>query len=55
MSLISKVVNSKLKINISNESCGGSKIWALAVGLSTTFYQQYVRGEEIISEPRNQQ
>ena len=33
--------------------CGGSKTWALAVGLSTTFYQQYVRGEEIIREPRN--
>ena len=35
--------------------CGGSKTWALTVGLSTTFYQQYVQGEEIISEPRNQQ
>ena len=33
--------------------CGGSKTWALAVGLSTTFYQQYVRGEEIIRKPRN--
>ena len=27
-------------------SCGGAKTWALAVGLSTTFYQQCVRGEE---------
>ena len=31
----------------------GSKTWALAVGLSTTIYQQYVRGEEIIGKPRN--
>ena len=35
------------------EKCGGSKTWALAVGVSTTFYQQYVRGEETIREPRN--
>ena len=27
--------------------------WALALGLSPTFYQQYVRGEEIMGEPRN--
>ena len=33
--------------------CGGAKTWALAVGLSTTFYQQCVRGEEIIGKPRN--
>ena len=29
-----------------NCKCGGAKTWALAVGLSTTFYQQCVRGEE---------
>ena len=34
-------------------NCGGSKTWALAVGLSITFYQQYIRGEEIIRKPRN--
>ena len=33
----------------------GSKTWALTMGLSTTIYQQYVRGEEIIGKPRNQQ
>ena len=33
--------------------CGGAKTWALAMGLSTTFYQQYVRGEEIIGKPRS--
>ena len=33
--------------------CGGAKTWALALGLSLTFYQQYVRGEEIMGEPRN--
>ena len=26
--------------------CGGAKTWALALGLSPTFYQQYARGEE---------
>ena len=31
----------------------GSKTWALAAGLSTTFRQQYIRGEEIIWKPRN--
>ena len=36
-----------------NEFCGGAKTWALAVGLSTTFYQQCIRGEEIIWKPRN--
>ena len=25
--------------------CGGAKTWALTLGLSPTFYQQYVRGE----------
>ena len=34
-------------------TCGGAKTWALALGLSPTFYQQYVRGEEIMGEPRN--
>ena len=34
-------------------NCGGAKTWALALGLSPTFYQQYVRGEEIIGKPRN--
>ena len=33
--------------------CGGAKTWALALGLSPTFYQQYVRVEEIMGEPRN--
>ena len=33
--------------------CGGAKTWAFALGLSPTFYQQYVRGEEIVGEPRN--
>ena len=33
--------------------CGGAKTWALALGLSLTFYQQYVRGEEIMEELRN--
>ena len=33
--------------------CGGAKTWALALGLSPTFYQQYVREEEIMGEPRN--
>ena len=33
---------------------GGAKTWALALGLSPTFYQQYVRGEEVMGEPRNQ-
>ena len=32
---------------------GGAKTWAFALGLSPTFYQQYVRGEEIMGEPRN--
>ena len=36
-----------------NDLCGGAKTWALALGLSPTFYQQYVRGEEIMGEPRN--
>ena len=39
-----------------NKKCGGAKTWALALGLSLTFYQQYVRlvrGEEIMGEPRN--
>ena len=31
----------------------GSKTWALAAGLSTTFHRQYVPGEEIIGKPRN--
>ena len=31
----------------------GTKTWALAFGLSLTFYQQYVRGEEIMGEPHN--
>ena len=35
------------------EYCGGAETWALAVGLSTTFYQQYVRGEKIIGKPRD--
>ena len=43
----------KLLLIIQYINCGGSKTWALAVGLSTTFYQQYVRGEEIIRESRN--
>ena len=34
-------------------SCGGAKTQALALGLSPTFYQQYVRGEEIMGEPHN--
>ena len=38
-------------------SCGwflwGSKTWAHVVGLGATFHQQYVRGEEIIGNPRN--
>ena len=33
--------------------CGGAKTWALALGLNPTFYQQYVRGEEIMGEPRS--
>ena len=33
---------------------GGAKTWARALGLSPTFYQQYVRGEEVMGEPRNQ-
>ena len=40
-------------IFIMESICGGAKTWALAVGLSTTFYQQCVRGEEIIGKPRN--
>ena len=36
-----------------NSNYGGAKTWALALGLSPTFYQQYVRGEEIMGEPRN--
>ena len=40
-------------LKLLHDFCGGSKTWALAVGLSTTFYQQYVREEEIIREPRN--
>ena len=32
--------------------CGGEKTWTLALGLSLTFYQQYVRGEEIMGESR---
>ena len=48
----------KFMINFWNKveylwSCGGAKAWALAVGLSTTFYQQCVRGEEIIGKPLN--
>ena len=31
----------------------GSKTWAHVMGLGTTFNQQYVRGEEIIGNPRN--
>ena len=31
----------------------GRKTWALAVGLSTIFYQQCVRGKEIIGKPHN--
>ena len=42
-----------LGLKIKYSGCGGAKAWALAVGLSTTFYQQYVRGEEIIGKPRN--
>ena len=42
-----------LMVELQISYCGRSKTWALAVGLSTTFYQQYVRGEEIIREPRN--
>ena len=34
-------------------NCGGAKTWVFAVDLSTTFYQQCVRGEEIIGKPRN--
>ena len=33
--------------------CGGAKTWAFALDLSPTFYQQYVRGEEIVGERRN--
>ena len=34
-------------------NCGGAKTWALPLGLSPTFYQQYIRGEEIMGESRN--
>ena len=40
-------------INFLNYKCGGAKTWALALGLSPTFYQQYVQGEEIMGKPRN--
>ena len=33
---------------IGKENCGGAKTWALALDLSPAFYQQYVRGEEIM-------
>ena len=36
-----------------NNNLWGRKTWALAVGLSTIFYQQCVRGEEIIGKPHN--
>ena len=49
--------NFKVKTNTRHEkinyNCGGTKTWALVLGLSLTFYQQYVRGEEIVGEPHN--
>ena len=43
----------ELRILEYNDICGIAKTWALALGLSPTFYQQYVRGEEIMGESRN--
>ena len=44
----------KVNFAISSQyKCGGTKTWALALGLSLAFYQQYVRGEEIMGEPHN--
>ena len=43
----------RLQLHLIYIYCGGAKTWALAVGLSTTFYQQCVQGEEIIGKPHN--
>ena len=55
--LIKKIKNKQTKnYFLSNKNftfCGGAKTWAFASGLSPTFYQQYVLGEEIMGEPRN--